>query len=192
MALCLSLAFMPFASATYTLNVFGNANLDDVIDENDAEYVRGIIEENNDVTELADANHDGQIDEDDVVQIESIISGDANSLMVLDHAGRAVTVDVPVERIIPLSAVNARIVASADAIDKVVGIDMGTIKSGILVTQAYPELLELPDVTDNPEMMMKLEPDLIFMSSWIGEDAETLQKIPSSKKSLRNWANPAS
>ena len=48
-----------------------NANLDDAIDENDVEYVRGIIDGTEDETQFADANYDGKIDEDDIVQIEA-------------------------------------------------------------------------------------------------------------------------
>lgn len=164
------------ANAAPTLNVFGNANLDDIIDENDAEYLRGIIEGENERTALADANYDGRIDEADADQIRSIIRGDAEAVTVLDHAGRAVTVDMPIEEIIPLGALNMRIVASVNATNKVIGIDKGAISSDVLISRAHPEFLELPDVTDNPKMMLKLEPDLIFMSSWIGGDAEKLQE----------------
>ncbi len=183
-ALCLSLVIAPAAAdgelfhraSENMLTVYGNANLDNVIDENDTLYLRGIIEGENERTALADANADGQINEADAAQIRSIMRGDAEEVTVLDHAGRAVTVDMPLERIIPLGALNMRIVASVNATDKVIGIDKGTINSEVLVSRAHPELLELPDVTGNPEMMLKLEPDLIFMSSWIGGDAEKLQE----------------
>ncbi len=66
-ALCLSLVVMPAGadgdlfSQAYkdTLTVYGNANLDEIIDEDDIEYVRWIIDETEDETQFADANYDG-------------------------------------------------------------------------------------------------------------------------------------
>lgn len=48
------------------------------LDEEDIEYVHGIIEGTNEVTELADANYDGDVDEEDIAQIEQIIDGRRN------------------------------------------------------------------------------------------------------------------
>ena len=91
---CMSLAIMPAAADDYTLDIFGNANMDDVIDEDDITYVEGIIEGTNEATDLADANYDGQIDEDDVVQIGLIIDGDEKEIAIIDSADRVVTVSL--------------------------------------------------------------------------------------------------
>jgi iron complex transport system substrate-binding protein len=40
----LLLAFTPANAAEFTLEIFGNANMDDAIDEYDVEYVQGIID----------------------------------------------------------------------------------------------------------------------------------------------------
>ncbi|RQW79592.1 MAG: ABC transporter substrate-binding protein, partial [Methanothrix sp.] len=58
------------------LSIFGNANMDDKINEADATYVHGIIVGKNTVTKLADANYDGKIDALDVERINEIIKGD--------------------------------------------------------------------------------------------------------------------
>jgi len=80
----MSLAIMPAVADEYTLGIFGNANMDDVIDEGDITYLEGIIEGTNEATDLADANYDGQIDEDDVVQIGLIIDGDEKEITIID------------------------------------------------------------------------------------------------------------
>ncbi len=66
------LASMPTASA----KLWGDANGDDVIDEDDMTYVEQIIAGEKLGTELADANQDGAIDLLDVAYIEGIILGD--------------------------------------------------------------------------------------------------------------------
>ncbi|KUK95703.1 MAG: Putative ABC transporter, solute binding protein [Methanothrix harundinacea] len=66
-------AVMPAIAADYTLGIFGNANMDDTIDENDVAYVEGIIAGTNEETLLADANYDGVIDEDDITLITQVM-----------------------------------------------------------------------------------------------------------------------
>ena len=70
MIFCALLAFVPATASDFTLMIFGNANMDDTIDELDIEYVHGIIDGANGPTKLADANNDGKIDEKDINQIQ--------------------------------------------------------------------------------------------------------------------------
>jgi len=86
MTSCISLAAFPMIAADYTLGIFGNANMDDVIDEDDMEYVRKVIDGSNEATELADANYDGHIDEEDISQIELII-GVIGGLNLVNYGG---------------------------------------------------------------------------------------------------------
>ena len=55
----------------YTLHIFGNANMDNVIDQTYIEYMRWIIEGTSEITELADADQDGSVDEQDVSRYEN-------------------------------------------------------------------------------------------------------------------------
>jgi peptide/nickel transport system substrate-binding protein len=66
------LASMPTASA----KLYGDANGDDVIDEDDITYVWKIIADEEEENELADANQDGEINARDATYIAGIISGD--------------------------------------------------------------------------------------------------------------------
>ncbi|MCK4735008.1 MAG: hypothetical protein KAT65_21325, partial [Methanophagales archaeon] len=52
-----------------TLDIYGNANLDDTIDMRDITYTARIICWLEEPTDLADANHDGEIDVGDMTQI---------------------------------------------------------------------------------------------------------------------------
>ena len=187
-ALCLLLVVMPaaadagsFARAYEdTLTVYGNANSDDIIDENDIEYVRGIIDGTRDKTQFADANYDGQIDEDDISQIELIIAGEEENLTILDMDNRTVTVPMPVERIVPAVGYGAtRTLIQLDAKDKIVGCNYPTGWDPILY--AAPELEDLPDIGDdgtmssfNVEMVASLKPDVIFIST--SSNADEIQE----------------
>ncbi len=62
------------SAADYGPAIYGNANLDNVIDENDITYVNNVIIGTAKPTELADANLDDEIDEQDIQQIEQIIN----------------------------------------------------------------------------------------------------------------------
>ncbi len=104
---CTMLVIMPAVASDYTLGIFGNANMDDTIDELDIEYVRGIIAGTDEATELADANYDGRIDEDDIAQIELIIAGEEAELTIIDSSGRTITVTYPIESIVSLSHTSA-------------------------------------------------------------------------------------
>lgn len=180
--LFVSLAVMSGLASEDTKNVFGNANMDEVIDEEDIEYVRGIIEGTNEVTDLADANYDGEIDEEDITQIELIISGEEKVLTVIDSAGRIVTVPQPIERVVTTWIPALRNVVILDAADKVIGIDSSTASGGFkyFCIQAHPELLDLPTVgtysEPNMEAILELKPDVVFSYSSYPDVADSIQE----------------
>ncbi|OPX81247.1 MAG: Periplasmic binding protein [Methanosaeta sp. PtaB.Bin087] len=90
---------LPAAGADYTLDIFGNANMDDTIDVQDVVYVKGIIYGSEKPTDFADANYDGAIDEKDIDQIEAIIEGSESELVLMDSAGRLVRVKKPLQKV---------------------------------------------------------------------------------------------
>ncbi len=162
LALGISLAI---TSASATLGIFGNANMDNTVDELDVEYAQGIIDGTNDPTELADANRDGEIDEDDVGQIEMIINGDETELHILDGNDEPATVHKPVERIVVEYLDNAELVSILNASDKVVGIDYAVAKSEF----QFPELSKRENVgqMNEPdyEAVLSANPDLLLTFS---------------------------
>ena len=62
LALCVPLTAMSSFAADFTLNIFGNANMDYIIDERDIAYIEDIIGGSKEPTDLADADGDGNID----------------------------------------------------------------------------------------------------------------------------------
>jgi ABC-type Fe3+-hydroxamate transport system, periplasmic component len=157
-----TLMVLPAAASDYTLGIFGNANMDDTIDEDDIAYVESIIKGTNERTELADANYDGEVDEDDITQIEQIISGDEKELTIIDSADSIVTVKMPVERIIPLHMRHAGAVCVLNAEDEIVGVDKTVIER----VRLFPELSKLSSVgtvrEPDVEQIIVLDPDLII------------------------------
>jgi len=169
MTLCVSLAIMPAVAFDFTLDIFGNANMDDTIDEQDIEYVQGIIDGTNDETEFADANYDGKVDEDDITQIELIIRGEDKELTLIDDNGEIVTIIKPVEKIIPIYMDDA--VRALGASDMVVGV-ADSINNK---PEYYPELSQKPSIGSvSPEISIEriigLEPDLVIASIYTSPD----------------------
>jgi len=162
------LVITPAVASDYTLEIFGNANMDDTINEDDIEYVEGIIDGTNDATELADANYDGRIDEEDVTQIECIIYETAEQIFLIDGANRRVKIPLPVEGVVPLVDRDAKILAVLDAQDLAVGVSEN-IKTSTEYQILLPELTKLTSVGSwtNPDLeaVLTIEPDLLIAYS---------------------------
>jgi len=159
--------FVPSLASDYVLDIFGNANMDDVINEDDIVYVEGIIGGSNEATDLADANMDGRVDENDIAQIEQIIRGEESELSLIDTANRTVTLKMPVERIITITGDSAEALRVLHATDKIVGVSVDTLED-----EAYfSEFSQMDNVgkwsEPDFEKIFELEPDLIiaYMSS---------------------------
>jgi iron complex transport system substrate-binding protein len=84
----------------FTLDIFGNANMDDRIDDSDISYLQDIIKGSNERTKLADANNDSVIDEKDIEQTKLIISGEETELTFIDCDGITVTIKKPLKNIV--------------------------------------------------------------------------------------------
>jgi len=169
-ALCALLAAMPADASDFTLEIFGNANMDDTIDEQDIEYVQGIIDGTKDETDLADANYDGTIDEEDITQIELIIDGDEKELTIIDDMGDEVTVRKPINSVVYVGH-NAYVYETwraLDAKDKLVATTDRYLKPGgyRYSVNYYPELLEKQSVgtLQEPdfETIVDIMPDLLY------------------------------
>lgn len=103
MALCVLFSIQSGIAYNFALGIFGNANMDDTIDESDIAFIREIIGGTQKATAFADANYDGRIDEKDITQIQSIIMGNETNLTIVDGVGRNVTVSVPIENIVTIA-----------------------------------------------------------------------------------------
>lgn len=153
----------------FTLFIFGNANEDMDIDQQDIELIELIIAGKEDKTPLADANQDGVIDSKDIDQVKAIIAGTATEIWVQDAYGKPVRVATPVERIVSLDrmvAENAQVIGIGDT---VVGIDENTVTRGIIL----PAISKVKDVgaPDEPdiEAIVGLKPGLIVNNQYFDE-----------------------
>jgi iron complex transport system substrate-binding protein len=126
------------ASEDETLDIYGNANEDDIIDMRDLTFTARMILRLEDETELADANYDGRISVADMTQIGLIILGRESKLTLVDSADRIVTVNKPVDRIVVHHPATAEAVKLLRAEDRVVG------RSSYLNEILFPEIIELP------------------------------------------------
>lgn len=104
------------------LSIFGNANMDDEINEADVAFAQGIISGSNAPTKLADANYDGKIDALDVDRINEIVKGEEKELTVADSIDRNVTIKMPVNKLIALGSYRTEAVKILKAEDEVVGV----------------------------------------------------------------------
>lgn len=183
---CISLAIMPADATDHTLEIFGNANMDDTIDEDDITYVEGIIEGTNEETLLADANFDSVIDENDITQIEQIIRGEVRELTIIDSANRMVTVKKPITSIVVLTYPVVEATKIVEAEDKVVGVSKD-IKSR---KKFFPELSKMPSVgvasAPDVEKIIDLNPDLVFTGRLLGV-SDGLEDMPSDSIAVIRW-----
>jgi iron complex transport system substrate-binding protein len=151
------------AASDYTLGIRGNANMDDTIDEKDIVYVEGIIKGINAASNLSDANNDSKIDDQDINQIKKIISGNETQLTILDTVGNIITIDMPLERIIPSRTALETMRSLKTARDRIVSVC--EFSKGD--TQFFQEFAELPSVGSmydpDYEAVLKSNPDAIFL-----------------------------
>ena len=107
----------------FTLNIFGNANRDDLIDDKDITYIEGILNGANEQTDLADANQDGKVDQGDIDRINEIIDGTESELYYVNVFGNTSKIKHPLNNIIIIYDNLAEIIRILGAEDRVVGID---------------------------------------------------------------------
>ncbi|NPV62680.1 MAG: ABC transporter substrate-binding protein [Methanotrichaceae archaeon] len=146
----------------FILNIYGNANMDQAIDQRDVDYVDAMINGTVKSCDLADANRDGTIDQADIAQVEAIIAGDETILIVKDTANRTVSIDMPVEKVIVPSGLTAEAFKVLRASDKIVGVSNAIHEKDYF----FPELADKPSVggwkIEDYEAAVSLDPDLVI------------------------------
>ena len=164
------------------LGVFGNANLDDRIDEKDIAYTQEVIAGRMPSNNLTDANYDGKIDEDDITQIEKIIRGEEEELTVVSESNwdeyNAATIKKPVKTVLTRFFDSAEILRIFDSTDMILAVGCKNFQENSLF---FPELSRLPYVADtrtselDNEYILRMSPDIFL--GWYKEDREKLPGI---------------
>ena len=182
---CVLLNIMPVIASDYTLNIFGNANMDKDIDEMDIAYVEGVIRGTNAATNLSDANYDGKIDNQDISQIKDIISGTEKTLTVVDSADRIVTVKKPAKRIVATfrhALEKLRLIGVGES--QVVGVEsivQNGSSYGVNYKSFFPEYQDTPTVgvvwTPDVETILSLKPDIVFLLATTSSMGKSLPKV---------------
>jgi iron complex transport system substrate-binding protein len=165
----------PAVALDYALGIFGNANMDETINNDDIAYVEGIIDGTNEETELADANYDGVIDEDDIAQIEQIIQGEEKELTIRDTVGKIVTVNMPINNVIAFNKEQVETMRSIKATDKIVGVSKYVIEDEFLADFVdYPNVGSMTD--PNYETLLKLNPEIVLLyATFYATQCEAIQ-----------------
>lgn len=161
------------APGDYLLGIFGNANMDDRIDEEDAAYIEGVIASSKSPTLLSDADGDGKVDGCDIDQVRRIISGTEEQLIVIDDANRTVRIDMPVESVVPLVDRDAKILGVLGATDLAVAVS-DNIKDSKEYEITLPGLTQLETVGSwtepDLEKLLQIEPGLLIAYSTSAEN----------------------
>ena len=159
-----SLIIPAAATDGITLQVFGNANMDDRIDDGDLVYAEGIVNKSNKPTELADVNRDGKVDESDLKEIKEIILGTEKNITIIDSHNRTVTLALPIKDVVGANT-------GAIEIMRDIGVDIKDVFA-VVTTYAlsnpeyYPELKgkeENKFGSPDYEKLAKLKPDLVIL-----------------------------
>lgn len=86
------------------LMVYGNANLDSVIDVNDKQYIQDYLDGKVKKTEFCDTNNDGVIDESDINYLQKLIDRvDGTKVYYVDGRGVTTSVEWPLNTFVVLS-----------------------------------------------------------------------------------------
>jgi iron complex transport system substrate-binding protein len=146
------------------LEIYGNANMDDAVDEEDVAYVQKIIAGTANSTTYADANKDGVIDNKDIMQINAILNGTASYILLLDGNGAQMNISLPKTRIVVEYLSGAEVIRALKLEDYVVGVDYALDQ---LKSFYFPEngasIVNVGKM-NNPdyELVLSLDPDCLL------------------------------
>jgi iron complex transport system substrate-binding protein len=167
-----------------TLEIYGNANMDDKIDASDVAYIQQIISGARDSTQFADANKDGIVDSADIAQVNAIINRNAEKLYLLDGNKDDISVSLPKTRIIVEYNQNTELIRILELENLVVGVDSGVdpVKS-LFFPENHANIASVGGMSSpDYEAILNLNPDILLTfspgSSTASSPAEKASKLP--------------
>jgi iron complex transport system substrate-binding protein len=165
-------------SQNFTLDILGNANEDDIIDERDIDYVKGVIIGTNSKTGLCDANYDGLIDANDADYIQQIINGTEDKLTLIDGSDNVVSFDLPIEKLV--AAHMPEFIVALGEFQKVVGVPSYMLTDDVL-TEIFPDIKNLPDFgktgSFDREALAAIKPDVMIVWDQYPEEIKDIKKL---------------
>jgi len=169
-------------SMSLTLEIYGNANMDNKIDQNDITYIQQIINDEIPATQFADANKDGAIDNKDIDQINAIINSQATKLYMLDGSKTEITVSLPANRVIAEYTQNAELAKILGIENIIVGVDSGVepVKH-ILFPDNSAHITSVGDMSSpDYEAVLNLKPTtlLVFAPATTATTADKITHLP--------------
>lgn len=139
---------------TQRLQVFGNADNDDVLDSNDVKFIEHIIKVNgdddpsNDIDwknsyPYADANNDGKVDQADVEWTKKMVNRESMKIYFVDGNGKTQSINYPVGNIVAAGIADVYTsLLCMGATSKVVAVNSGYSSD----TTLYADFAKLPVV----------------------------------------------
>lgn len=174
------------ADFAFVLDIYGNADMNCVIDTADLDYVNAVIEGRAQPTKYADADDNGVIDQKDLSYIETLINGTCKSLTLIDSSRTKVKINLPVTRVVSMAPWATRTLVQLNAQDTLVGMDAYTTTKGskyagqFAFIKASPRLMSLTnigtDIEPNKEVLASLHADMILAGRIKPDQAEVLKK----------------
>jgi|WetSurMetagenome_2_1015567.scaffolds.fasta_scaffold02141_2 iron complex transport system substrate-binding protein len=173
--LCASAFILPALAGSFTLKIYGNANMDNVIDEKDAEYIRGIVSGTQHPTMFSDTNLDGTINENDAALAEKIVNGKEENLTIIDSANSTITVKYPIKTLVSLNQHSAECIKILGEEEKIIGVEQYVADK----TEFFPDLSKLPVVKSGSdcdfEKILSLHPEVAIAYGWNGAVSSSLE-----------------
>ncbi|ABK14758.1 periplasmic binding protein [Methanothrix thermoacetophila PT] len=173
------------SAGNFVLHIFGNANMDDRIDENDLEFIRMVIQGEKSATELCDADHNGVVDASDITQVERIINGTATEITVIDSDGNVVTLPQPLERLVIYNHQCAEVLQLMGVDDRVVGVRDTFAEQ----RNRFPRLSQVTSIGSggepNIEAILKVKPQVVLAYTFYPVEDALDAKLPPDVKVLR-------
>lgn len=150
------------------LLIYGNADGDYDIDEDDVAYIEDIIKGKKEKTDLADANVDGEINQKDVDLVRKLISGESCTAYYYDQLNKcSESFSYPIKNVYPVS-IDSMLATKILGLDgNVVAVSSST-SDAVLFKDIYdrnvPNLGSSPSVEKVSEL--KVKPDAIISNTY--------------------------
>ena len=161
-----------------SLQVFGNANGDWKVDENDISYLDSIISHDAVETKYADANQDGKIDEKDKEQVQALIDKSAEFVWLVDGDGHIKKINRNITKIGCEYYSNTELMLILGQKDKVYGVDYAPYQAKSFYFGSESTVVNLGDMNSpDYDALSDMDLDILLTFSYSGTEAKQA-KLP--------------